>query len=264
MTEPRILLARDTGTVRLDVGPEAICVCARGYAPPTTGPGCAHMDFAAFEADPRGAMAGRSTLVLVGLSRAMTPSNRTREVWEILFNASRDWHKVSIDRTLFVAEPWRAWFHWGFVGAPYREYTYSYLAESRWQAHRDGMREEDPFGLAEVQRWGAGLIRSGYRRWFGRLDVETVAASQEVHAAYQEAKAAAFDEESTLAGLLKRLGAFAQQACPRRAIPQPGRLFDRTTHRIVATDLPIDRFLLARLWSLVELTDGIGAAFHGR
>ena len=137
---PRIILTHDPAAVSIDAGPEALCVRHPAYQAPRTAAGCLHVDWQEFEAEPRRWMDGRSLVVVVGLNRIITPGNRTREVFEVLYNLSRDVRKLSIDQTLFVAEPWRAWFHFGFVGAPYREYTYSYLAESHWRAHQDGVR----------------------------------------------------------------------------------------------------------------------------
>lgn len=262
-SEHRIVLARDTGLVRLDLDAHALCVRHRSYDPPLTGAGCRHMTFDAFEDDPRDAMRGRDTLAVVGLGRIITPGNRTREVFEVLFNLTDDWQKVSLDRTLFVSEPWRAWFHFGFVGARYREYTYSYLAESHWKAFGDGVRGDDPFGLEAIVDCGRGVVRSEDEQYFDEVAVETVALGAAAHAEYQELKAVAFDEEHTAPAIIDRLSRFAQAACPLRRIPTPARLFDRTAHRIVRTDLKVDEYLTGRLLALVELTNGIAAAFHG-
>ncbi|MFH1571747.1 MAG: hypothetical protein ABIL09_27405, partial [Gemmatimonadota bacterium] len=207
-------------------------------------------------------VAAATAVVVVGLSKIRTPSNRADEVWAVLGSRNRDVPKISVDRTLFVSEPWRAWFHWGLLAAPYREYTYSYLAESQWRSWVDGARPDDPFSLAELRRWGRGLIRSHYRAYFDRFDVEVIPVGSEAPEVYAEAKTAAFDEERTLAAVLRRLAAVAQAECPRRTLPTPARLFDRTRHRIVVSDLPIDRFLVAHLWGLVEVTDGIGRSFY--
>ena len=164
MNDHRIILTRETGLYRVDLDIPAVVAYHRAYRPPLVTGDVLVVPLEELEANPRGVMGDRTTLVMVGLSRAMTPSNRTHELWEILFNATPGWHKVSLDTTLFVGEPWRAWFHWGFVGAPYREYTYSYLAESHWKAHREGTLSVDPFDLETVTRWGRGVVWSDHRR----------------------------------------------------------------------------------------------------
>jgi hypothetical protein len=257
----RIVLARDTGSVRLGVGAESLCVRHRTYAPPQTREGCLHLTHEEFVADHKRALAGRSVMVVVGLSKLATPGNRTR-VGPLLWGPLPGLSRISVDRTLFVAEPWRAWWHFGCVGAPYREYTYSYLAESHWKAAREGVRD-DPFSLEAIAECGRGVVRSEYRRFFEPLSVARVEMPREVHEQYQREKAAAFDEEHTAKAIIKRLAAFAQKAFPRRTIPTTARLFERTAHHIVQTDLAVDDWLVGELRGLVEMTDGIGAAFFG-
>lgn len=256
-----IVLAHDTGDVRLDVDGEALCVRHSKYTPPQTGPRCRHVTYEEFSRDPRGAMAGRSTLVVVGLGAVVTPANRTK-TFRKFFRRPDDWQKISVDRTLFVSEPWRAWWHFGVVGARYREYTYSYLAESHWRAYVDGARTDDPFALPVVVEHGCGVVTSTYDRYFDPLEIERVAVGADEHATYRQLKAQCFDQEHTLSAILKRLETFAARVCPNRAVPTPARLFGRTRHRVVQTDLPVDDFLVGRLRALVELTDGIGRAFR--
>jgi len=258
---PRIILTHDPAAVSIDAGPEALCVRHPAYQAPRTAAGCLHVDWQEFEAEPRRWMDGRSLVVVVGLNRIITPGNRTREVFEVLYNLSRDVRKLSIDQTLFVAEPWRAWFHFGFVGAPYREYTYSYLAESHWRAHQDGVRSENPFSQEALARWGAGIVQTTYAHHFD-ISVEAVELPEETHAEYARLKAEAFDEEHTIAAIIKRLSAFAQEACPQRSIPTPARLFERRQHRIVKTELRVDEHLVGRLLTLADLTNTIAATFY--
>lgn len=258
-----IILTPDTGTVALpDVGAEALCVRHPKYVAPTTGPACTHMTFPEFERDPRGAANGKRVLVMVGMNRIISPANRTQNVFEFLHNDSRHLRKISVDRTLFVAEPWRTWFHFGFVGAPYREYTYSYLAETHWRAAQDGLRG-DPFSLEAISAAGDDVVRATYASYFD-LSTETLALSASAHQDYQKLKAACFDEEHTIAAILRRLGEFAQQSHPWRTLPTPASLFEHRTHRLRVTDLPIDRYLVGRLRALADLTNAIGAHFYGR
>lgn len=257
---PMIHLTRDAGALALEVPGDVLCVRHRAYPAPRID--AEHITVDDLREDVRGWLDGRDALVFVGLTRAMTPSNRTDDVWEILFNGTDGLLKHSVDHTLFVHEPWRAWLHFGLVGAPYAEYTYSYLAESHWKAHRDGVRDDDPFDLASIVRWGRGVVRSTHPRHFDEIAVEVIALDDETHAAYAEAKREAFDTATTLAGLVRHLGRFAADACPERKIPTRTALFRRRSHHVVATDLPIDRFLVDRLRSLVDLTDGVAWAFH--
>ena len=252
---PKILLTSDTALARPSVTGRALVVHHRDCEPPACPGAC--MAFAEFEPRCRQVVQGLDTLVFVGLNRAMTPANRTRDVWELLFNQTPGLRKISVYTTLFVSEPWRAWFHFGLVGAPYRDYTYSYIAESHHKAHRDGLRDDDPFALPDLLRWSHGVVASGYRQWFEPLAVEIVPACPETHARYAEIKRAAFEEESAVNPILARLVAFAGSACRRRRVPSPGRLFAARRHEVVATDLPVDRWLVGRLQHLIELVNGV-------
>jgi len=256
-----IILAKDTGSVRLDVGPEAICVRHRTYKPPHTMSGCWHLTWEEFEADPAAALRGRSTMVVVGLNKIVNPANRTR-VGPLLLRGEPGLRRISVDRTLFVSEPWRSWFHFGCVGATYREYTYSYLAESHWNAAREGLRD-DPFSLDEICRWGAGLIRCDYPSYFSPFDVETVQVSADAHCEYAALKEIAFNEEHTESGIVGRLALFAQAKLPRRRIPTVARLFSDTTPRAIRTDLAVDEYLIAELRQAISITDGIAGFFCG-
>lgn len=225
--------------------------------------------FEDFAKAPRDHMKGRRGVVVVGLNKIMTPSNRTAEVFEVLFNLTPEVPKFSVDTTLFVSAPWRAWFHFGLTGSPYREYTYSYLAESHHKAFLDGVRPDDPFGLEAITEAGRGVVRSFYRRFFseglfGGMSEEVVALDAETHARYQALKGRCFEEENTIGPILRRLAAFAEEACPRRSIPKPERIFEGQALAIVRTDLGIDRHLAEHLKGLVALNDGCAEAFHGR
>lgn len=263
-----IILAHDTSRVTLDLGERSVCVRHRTYPAPCVVPDCLHLTWDDFEPDPRRAMHGRDTLVLVGLNKIMTPSNRTAAVVEVLFNLSDTWRKLSVDRTLFAAEPWRAWFHFGLVGAPYREYTYSYLAESHWRAYQEGVRTDDPFAVETIAHEGEGVVRSTYDRYFRPVTIERVEVSAAIHSAYQDLKTRCFDEEHTAQAIVTRLARFAQDACPTRRVPTPARFFDLEAaadglfgQRLVQTDLKVDDYLVGRLIGLVALTDAVGRSF---
>jgi hypothetical protein len=203
---------------------------------------------------------GKSTLVVVGLSRILTPANRTK-VGPHLLRPIPGVKRVSIDSLLFIVEPWRAWWHFGCVGAKYREYTYSYLAESRWKSAQEG-RDEDPFSLSEIGKWGDGVIRSLEPKHFGQVRVTTLDVGADAERDYQALKLKAFDEEHTASAIIKRLADFAQEVCPERKVPAVSQLFKRADHTIVSTSLGVDKWLVGQLLGLVELTDGIARRFH--
>lgn len=256
-----IVLAPDTRAVDLHELGSCACVVAPGYEPPRLAPGAWVASVAEYLSSPDGVIGEHSTLVVVGLQRMLTPSNRT-QLGPHLLRPRPGVRRVSVDRTLFLVEPWRAWWHFGCVGARYREYTYSYLAESHWRAAQDGMRE-DPFSLDMITAAGRGVIRSLAPVYFEPLRVRTIALSAGEHREYAELKARAFDEEHTASKIIARLSGFAQERCPGRRVLTPARLFAGPSHPpVVATDLGVDAWLVGRLRALVELTNGIAKTFH--
>lgn len=256
-----ILLSKDPSSVALDLGAEAVCVRHKHYDPPPTRDGCLHVTWDEYEPS---MLRGRSTMAVVGLSKIITPGNRTK-VGPLLLRPVAGVRRIVVDRTLFVSEPWRAWFAFGCVGARYREYTYSYLAESHWKAHVDGVREDDPFALNVIVEHGRGVVRSDYDAFFGEPCVRTIAAPSEAHAEYAKIKKAAFAEETTIKAIVARLAGFAASVCPERRIPSPSALFTASGSPMIwRTDLKVDDFLTRQLTSLVDVTNGIARAFHAR
>jgi hypothetical protein len=246
-----ILLAKDTKNVKLEML-NALCVRHKDYDAP--------MPSVVYEQYNPTMLKGKDTLVVVGLSKILTPANRTK-IGPYLLRPIPGVKRISIDTTLFIVEPWRAWWHFGCVGAKYREFSYSYLAESRWKAAQEG-HGGDPFSLEEIGKWGDGVIQSMDKNHFDDVSVHVIQMSKDIHEAYQALKAKCFDEEHTSAAIIKRLSDFADSACPFRVIPTMSQLFKRTSHRIVATDLGVDNWLTGQIMNMVTLTNGIASRFY--
>lgn len=101
-------------------------------------------------------------LVLVGLSRMITPSNRCDTVNDFLQTMSPGIEKIIIDTSPFIGEPWRLWFHFSVAYREFLGYTYSYPVEGDWL--RWFQREEphckfspDVLGLAVAGRFHTKL-----------------------------------------------------------------------------------------------------------
>jgi hypothetical protein len=246
-----IILAKDTGMVVRDWG-NALCVRHRDYSAP--------MASVLYEDYEPSMLREKDTMLVVGLSRILTPANRTK-VGPHLLRPLQGIRRISLDSVLFIVEPWRAWWHFGCVGARYREYTYSYLAESRWRAAQE-CHGEDPFSLGELAKWGDGIVESMVDRYFERVTTEVIEVGVYVEREYQALKTKCFDEEHTPAAIIKRLSDFAAEVCPQRSIPAMSQLFKRDEHAIVATNLGVDRWLTGQLTAMVELTNGIARRFH--
>lgn len=226
------------------------------------------MDLDAFLVAPRVHLSTPSTMVVVGLSDILTPSNRVQVGQAIL----RPWpglQRVVVDRALFTVEPWRAWWAFRAVLAPYEDYPDSYLAETRWRFSQE-KQTPDPFSLEAIRRWGDDIIAAPDPLRFGPIIEEVVETDDEARAEYAELKATVFEQETTIAAIVRRLSAFAEELEPRRTIPTTAGIFrDRARHlalppiRVVRTDLGVDRFLADQLRHIVTLTNGIADHFAG-
>jgi hypothetical protein len=256
-----IILSKNISGLRVKDTSNALCVRHKTYPLPVLDEGAKCITYEELAKDPTGAMNGRDRMIAVGINKMVSPSNRTK-TFRDLMHAARGIPKVSIDTTLFVSAPWRAWWHFGFVEAAYREYTYSYLAESHWKAHEDGVRKDDPFALEVLIEHGQGLIRCDYDRWFDRIDERIVEMSDDTKKAYAELKARCFDEEHLITPIINRLSKFADKACGARAIPKPHRLFSKTDLKIVRTDMAVDKYLAGQLLRFAGIADGIAAEFY--
>ena len=71
-------------------------------------------------------------IVLVGLNRCITPSNRCDMVNEYLQTMTPATPKLCIDTDPFIGEPWRLWFHYSVANRGKWNITYSYAIETEW------------------------------------------------------------------------------------------------------------------------------------
>lgn len=237
-----------------------ICVYSSQYSGIDQVPSVA---FDEFKKDPRNKIEDYETLVFLGLSDAMTPSNRTDEVWEFLFNQT-DKPCISVDRLLFKSDPWRAWFHFGLVDAEYRDYTYSYLAENDYSHFFNGQTDENPFSLEEIKKWGEGVIESHYTKYFQRFEDEAgYEASPAEEYEYSERLDELFGEKNTVGQVRRGLEQFCDEIYPDREMPKRHQLFRGSREwELKRTDLPVDRWKASRLQNLVDLTNKVLNEFY--
>lgn len=72
-------------------------------------------------------------IVVVGLNRIITPSNRCDMVNEYLQTMTPSTPKICIDTDPFIGEPWRLWFHYSIANCGKFNITYSYAIETEWR-----------------------------------------------------------------------------------------------------------------------------------
>lgn len=211
-----------------------------------------------FMDDPRGAVDGAELLVVCGLvSRLCTPSNRVK-LGQFLTEPWWGPPRVSVDRCLFVGEPWRMWWHWGCVGKPFSKYHTSYRMESDWKLYVD-TGDKNPCDISQVVEYGRGIVefRDGFR--FAKIGMHVEPMSDEAKEQYAEEKESAFAEEKTATAIIRRLDRFAQRLYPQRHVPR--NLFADDTHHVRVTDFGVDSYLVTRMQEVVNLTNQIAENF---
>lgn len=198
-------------------------------------------------------------MVTVGLSRILTPSNRVR-LGQVLLRPRPTVKRVSVDDVLFVSEPWRAWWHFFATRTAYRDFTDSFIAESKYRAAHEN-RAPDPFSLDEIVRWGRGHIQAVDPFRFDPISETVISMPASVHEEYATIKEDAFTQEKSVAAIIRRLAGFASSVLPERHMPTTASIFRGKSVRIVRTDLAVDTYLASMIRHTVDLTNGIAEAF---
>jgi hypothetical protein len=237
-----------------------VCVYSSRYEETDSIPA---VPFNEFKENPRAEVESYETLIFLGLTDAMTPSNRTDEVWEFLFNQI-DKTCVSVDRFLFKSDPWRSWFHFGLIDAEYRDYTYSYLAENDYKHFFNGETEDNPFSLEEIKKWGEDVIESHYPEYFKQFEIEVgYEASPAEEYEYSERLDELFGAKNTVGQVRRGLESYCDKIYPDRDMPKRHQIFRGSREwRLKRTDLPVDRWKASRLQNLVELTNSVLGEFY--
>lgn len=188
--------------------------------------------------------AAAESVAFVGANKFFNPSTRFHGVFELLQYGLPQIPCYSIDTAPYVGPIWRLWTHWSLSRQPWDGYTYSYLLESHYNAHREGARPEDPMSDARILANAAGCVSIDYQRYFSDPVEHVCHQPSDIHARYQRLKSDLFESHDTIGPIIKGLSGFASDVYPARSIPQAHRIFlDPDRVHIVRTDLPIDRYL---------------------
>jgi hypothetical protein len=73
------------------------------------------------------------SIVLVGLNRMITPSNRCDFIFDYLTTLTPHIPKIIVDSSPFIGEPWRVFFHYLFSKCNKFGDNYSYTVEGDWK-----------------------------------------------------------------------------------------------------------------------------------
>ena len=251
----RILLTSKPPNLE-DLGPNAFAVVAKGAS--MVPPNLPVVDVEDLIRSPQ-RLDTECVMVTVGLSRILTPSNRVR-LGQVLLRPRPTVRRISVDDVLFVSEPWRAWWHFFATRTAYRDFTDSFIAESKFRAAHEN-RTSDPFSLDEIVRWGRGHIQATGPFRFDPIFETVVPMPASVHEDYAVIKEDAFTQEKSVSAIIRRLSGFASSVLPERQVPTTSAIFRGRSVQITRTDLAVDVYLASVIRHAVDLTNGIAEAF---
>ena len=129
----KIQFLKDTATAVIPDPPKNTLVIYRegfGYNLPYL-PSVEYIEF--LEYKKKYTLLNPDLIVIIGLNRIITPSNRCDMVNEYLQTMTPSTPKICIDSDPFIGEPWRLWFHYSIANAGKFNITYSYVIETEWR-----------------------------------------------------------------------------------------------------------------------------------
>jgi|GEM_PF-1571624 len=129
----RVQFLKDTATARIHDPPANTLIIFRdgfGYGLPAI-PGAEYIEF--MEYKNRYTLFAPELMVIVGLNRIITPTNRCDMVNEYLQTMTPNIPKICVDTDPFIGEPWRLWFHYSVANCGHFGITYSFAIETEWE-----------------------------------------------------------------------------------------------------------------------------------
>jgi len=128
----KIQLLKDTSTAVIDAPGNTLVIYRGGfdYKIPSI-VGAEYIEFLDYKN--KYTMLEPNMIILVGLNRIITPSNRCDFINEYMQTMTPNVPKISVDTAPFIGEPWRLWFHYSIANCGKFNITYSYIIETEWQ-----------------------------------------------------------------------------------------------------------------------------------
>jgi hypothetical protein len=125
-----IQFLKDTSTSVINDNPvDTFLVYRDGYKLPTLS-GVEYLDFEKFKT--KYSELHINKLIVVGLNRIITPSNRCDMVNDFIQTMTRNITKVSIDLVPFIGEPWRLWYHYDVTNNERFGLPHGFAVETEW------------------------------------------------------------------------------------------------------------------------------------
>ncbi len=206
----------------------------------------------------------QATIIIVGLSDMIRPSNRCDIRFEYMYHFAKVGHKYVIDHVPFLEEKWRTWYPYGLIDPGILLYPHSYAIESAYRNYEDGLIEADPLPT----EWLVDRIKAwthiDYRKYFDSIiEFEVHETTERQKQRYAEIKQQLFMEHTTIKPIIAGLAQYCQQICPRRTIFSDRRkLYQLQKNTVLTmTDLNVDWHLRSEIERVIvdtnRLTEGL-------
>jgi hypothetical protein len=72
-------------------------------------------------------------MIIIGVNRIITPSNRCNMVNDYLQTMTQNIEKICVDTEPFIGEPWRLWYHYDISNNNTFNLPHGYAAETEWK-----------------------------------------------------------------------------------------------------------------------------------
>jgi hypothetical protein len=205
-----------------------------------------------------------ATLIVVGLSDMIRPSNRCDIRFEYMYNFAKPGAKYVLDHVPFLQEKWRTWYPYGVIDPAILLYPHSYAIESAYRNYQEEIVEDDPLEIEWIIKRTAPYTEIDYQKYFEfgiRFKVHEVTPEQRKH--YLKLKNELFNTCTTVKPIIRGLAKYCQSILPERnmfiRLDKMYRLQEDTM--IHMTDLNVDWYLRSEIERVVsetnQLTEGL-------
>ena len=144
-----------------------------------------------------------TNLVLVGINRIITPSNRCDMVNDFIQTMTRNKNKISIDTTPFIGEPWRLWYHFDVTNNDPFNMPHGYAVETEWKKKFLKEKEVSIFEASNIKNFAAPLVESTIPKLEFAYTTRNVGAKDQQW--YEEAKEHIISTNNTPKNIINKL-----------------------------------------------------------
>lgn len=205
-----------------------------------------------------------ATMIVIGLSDMIRPSNRCDIRFEYMYNFARVGRKFVIDHVPFLEEKWRVWYPYGVIGPGILLYPHSYAIESAYRNYENGLAEDDPLEIGWLIERLREWTMIDYRHYFeDPIEFIVHPVSETQRNGYEALKEELFAKEKTVKSIIAGLAHYCQSIFPERTIFADLRKLYRLKGKVILhmTDLKADWYLRSEIEKAVretnELTGGL-------